>query len=120
MHDAPPTTDDEFEKHTVSICMASTCGRYLDLSVIDLNQVSIEHLTFDPGYQFSYHGALDLTPLLPKSSARHQPLPGDNFLPSFVSSCTFSVEQSWSEALFSDKVSTYPSILFVTLPSSFV
>jgi hypothetical protein len=32
-------------------------GNYPDLSVTDLNQVSIDYLTFDPGYQFSCQDA---------------------------------------------------------------
>ena len=76
--DAPPTTDDGFEKPTASICMAGT-WRYSDLSVTDLNQVSIEYLTFGPRYQFSYHDAFGPAPVLLKSCARHQPYRGGQF-----------------------------------------
>ena len=48
--DAPPTTDDELEKHTASICMAGT-PRYSDLSPTDLNRVSCI-LLLAPGTSF--------------------------------------------------------------------
>ena len=70
--DVPLTTDDDFEKHTVSVREARAWlrGRYPDLPMTDLDQVRISRSA--PRYQFPYHDVLDPSPVLPKSRSRHR------------------------------------------------
>jgi hypothetical protein len=71
--DAPLTTDNDFEKHAVSVREARAWlrGRYPDLSVADLDQVSIS--LFPSSTSFLTTVTLDPPFVLPKPRSRHRP-----------------------------------------------
>ena len=106
--DASLTTDDHFEKHTVSFREARAWlrGRYPDLLVADLDQVNSH---FPPEYQSSDHNDFRSYVCSPKVQAKTSTLPGASFLPFFVLSCMSAVEQSWTESSFSNRVRAYSS-----------
>lgn len=88
--DVPFTTEDDFEKHTVSVREARAWlrGRYPDLPMTDLDQVRISLSA--PRYRFPYHDHLDPTPVLPKSRSRHRSHQGAVFCyPSACLACSW-------------------------------
>jgi hypothetical protein len=101
--DASLTTDDHFEKHTVSVREARAWlrGRYPDLPVADLDQVNISLFPRVPSSNYNDFRSYVCSP---KVQVKTSTLPGGNFLPFFVLSCMSAVEQSWTETSFSNRV----------------